>query len=184
MNFLKKLFGEKQQTTNRPNIPSSAGSREYFAHLIDNHLQKLRRNAPGLESFLNEYFGEDAVANLAQMVAEKMRITQSDGQQHSSAFWRQPVFYQSSTLPVEMNQAKDWFVSRFGSYTKFIEGVWNSGQFQGADCSIWCHIICGGTKRQYWVHIAICSVKETAPISAAIMPIEFLTSEERQQLGL
>lgn len=156
----------------------------HFIQTFNNHLQRLRTASPQLRAFLDQYFGEAGITEIASAAADKMRLTNADGKQHSTVLSRGIAVYHITTLPVDMSQAKDWFIRASGGYTKLLENAWNSLLPQVTDCSVWCHIIYGSSKRGTWVHMAICPVRQPAPINATIMPIEFLTSEERQRLGL
>ncbi|MGH9838840.1 MAG: hypothetical protein ACREEM_08660 [Blastocatellia bacterium] len=163
---------------------TASGEETYFTGLIQGHLLRLKTAAPELALFVDEYFGNEQLQGIAQVAVEKMKLTLADGKQHSNVFWQKAVIYHVSTLPVEMGQAQGWFVRQFGGYTKLLEQGWQSAPAQTPDCSVWCHIIYGRTGKGAWVHMAICSIKESAPISATIMPIEFLTPEERRLLKL
>ena len=171
-------------TAVKPQIQKGTDDIARFVGTLDDHLQRMKAAAPQLAPFLDQYFSDTIVAAIAPTAVEKMRLTQSDGKQHSSILAREAVVYHISTLPVDMDKAKDWFLSSSGSYTKLLERAQNSMMSQGTDCSVWCHIIYGWSKKGSWVHMAIIPVKQSAPINVRIWPIEFLTSDERQTLGL
>jgi hypothetical protein len=157
---------------------------ERFIATLNDHLQRVRASVPQLAPFLEQYFDDATIAAIAPTVVEKMKLTQSDGKQHSTVLNQGAVVYHISTLPVDMEQAKDWFVRSSGGYTKLLEKAQNSVLSQRTDCSVWCHIIYGWAKKGSWIHMAICPIRQSAPINVTIMPIEFLTSEERRASGL
>ena len=155
----------------------------YFMRVFSNHLQRIRTASPQFKTFLDQYFGDVIITEIASAATDKMRLTLSDGKQHSTVLTRGEVSYHITTLPVDMGQAKDWFGRTSGGYTKLLENVWNS-LLPKVTSSVWCHVIYGSSAKGTWVHMAICPVRQPAPISATMMPIEFLTSEERRPLGL
>lgn len=156
---------------------------EHFIELLSNHLQRLRAAFPKAFPFLDKYFGSERIASLAPGAVEKMRLTQSDGEQHSFAIYEQAVYCQVSTLPLELDELVDWFVHRYGGYFRFLERMWNAPLFP-KDCSIFCHIIYGGTRSGTWLSMAICPVKVPAATETMVLPVEFLTPEERRKAGL
>lgn len=189
---LRRIFGRKNrkmdaQNKLRDGAPKSphkpTGDKADFTRVFNNHLQRMRTATPQLRPFLDQYFKDAIVTQIAAAAADKMGLTRSDGKQHSTVFAQGPVVYHISTLPVDMSQARDWF-GRSGGYTKLLENAWNSFLPRSPDSSVWCHIIYGPSGKRTWAHMAICTVKRPAPVDAAIMPVEFLTLQERQQLGL
>jgi len=157
---------------------------EHFVSLLDNHLQRLMIDFPQISSFLDEYFGSEQIAELAPLAAEKMQLTQSDGEQHSFAIKRRPVCYFISTLPLHVDELADWFAQRYGGYFRFLERIWNTPFFRAEDCPVFCHIIYGWTRSGTWVHMALCPVKVPAPMETMVLPVEFLTPEERSKSSL
>ncbi|MDK1118797.1 MAG: hypothetical protein QGM50_08410 [Anaerolineae bacterium] len=180
-------LGEVENSALESSKSHSQGTSEIvnFIRLFKNHIQHVRTTSPELTLFLDEFFGTDEIAMLSQLVVEKMRLTKSDGKQHGHVLsQRRPVIYHISTLPVEMGQTKDWFVHKFGGYTKMLSKLWNSTEVKAADCAVWCNIVYGWTKKGAWVQLSILPMKKPAPIDTSLVPLEFLTPEERQLLGL
>jgi tetratricopeptide (TPR) repeat protein len=153
------------------------------ARVLAGHLQRIRTNYPELNTFLSQYFGDADVAKIASAASDKLRLTLSDGEQHSVVLERAEVAYHITTLPVDMGQAREWFGRTAGGYTGFLGGVWDSA-LPKTTASVWCHVIYGSSAGRTWVHMALCPVQQPAPIDVTVMPIEFLTSEERQAIGL
>ena len=156
---------------------------EHFIGLLSNHLQRLRIAFPQVSSFLDRYFGSDQIISLAPGAVEKMRLTQSDGEHHSFDDYDRAVYCLVSTLPLQLDQLVDWFVHRYGGYLRFLERMWNAPHFP-EDCLIFCHIIYGLATSGSWVQMAIWPLKVSAPIETIVLPVEFLTPEERQKAGL
>ena len=82
-----------------------------------------------------------------------------------------------------MGQAKEWFGRTAGGYTKFLGDVWDS-LLPKTTASVWCHVIYGSSAGRTWVHMAVCAVRQPAPVGIMVMPIEFLTPEEREAIGV
>jgi hypothetical protein len=155
-----------------------------FDRTFARHLDRIRSQSPELEAFLDRHFAADWVADLAQVAEREMRQTLSDGDEHGTALSRPPVYYQISTLQGDLSQARDWFLRRYGGYTKALEGMWNSTGYRTSGCSVLCHVIYLCTSEQIWAHLAICPLGESAPIDQWVMPIEFLSPAERATLDL
>lgn len=154
-----------------------------LALVLTTHLQAIRTNYPELSTFLGQYFGDSDVAEIATAAADKLRLTLADGEQHNAVLERGEVAYHITTLPVDMDQAKEWFGRTAGGYTKFLGDVWDS-LLPKTTASVWCHVIYGSSAGRTWVHMAVCAVREPAPIGIMVMPIEFLTPEEREAIGV
>ena len=154
-----------------------------LALVLNTHLQRIRANYPELSTFLSEYFGDSDVARIAAAAADKLGLTLADGEQHSAVLERGDVAYHITTLPVDMGQAVEWFGRTAGGYTKFLGDVWDS-LLPRTTASVWCHVIYGSSAGRTWVHMAVCAVREPAPIDVMVMPIEFLTPEERRAIGV
>ncbi|WP_420628187.1 hypothetical protein [Candidatus Leptofilum sp.] len=155
-----------------------------FINILNLHLQRLRHHSPNVTNFLDDYLNDAAISEIAVTATDKMQLTQSDNQQHSSVLVRGDIVFHISTLPVDMRQAKDWFWKTAQGYTNLLENAWDS-LLPKIDSSVWCHIIYGlSPNNRNWIHMAIFPVKKPAPFNEIFVPIEFLTLEEQQKLGL
>ena len=154
-----------------------------LARVLNSHLQRIRTNYPELDAFLDQYFGDADVAKIAAAAGDKLDLTLTDGEQHSTVLERGEVVYHITTLPVDMGQAREWFGRAAGGYTTFLGDVWDS-LLPKTTASVWCHVIYGSSAGQIWVHMAMCAVRQPAPIGVLVMPVELLTPEEREAVGV
>lgn len=154
-----------------------------LALVLTRHQQLIRTNYPKVSTFLSQYFGDSDVATIATAAADKLGLTLADGEQHSVVLEREEVVDHITTLPVDMPQAMEWFGRTAGGYTKFLGDVWDSA-LPKTTTSVWCHVIYGPHAGGAWVHMAVCAVRTPAPIGITVMPIEFLTPEERKAIGV
>jgi Tfp pilus assembly protein PilF len=171
------------QTQAGPASGPVGGDGGELALVLIRHLQRIRTNYPELDAFVSQYFGDADVAKIATAAAGKLRLTQADGEQHSTVLERGEVVYHITTLPVDMGQAKEWFGRTAGGYTKFLGDVWDS-LLPKTTASVWCHVIYGSSAGRTWVHMAVCAVRQPAPIGVMVMPVELLTPEERKAIGV
>ncbi len=173
----------EDETQTGPASGPVAGDGGELARVLTRHLQRIRTNYPELDTFLDQYFGDADVARIASAAADKLDLTLADGEQHSTVLERGEVVYHITTLPVDMGQAMEWFGRTAGGYTKFLGDVWDS-LLPKTTASVWCHVIYGSSAGQTWVHMAVCAVRKPAPIGVMVMPVELLTPEEREAIGV
>jgi len=188
MGFFDKMFGEQktEKSSTKKNLePNSIpGSYEHYIQLFHEHLKRIKTDAPQFSSFIDQYLNDRQVMDLAIIAAEKMKLTLNDGEQHSFTVGNPPVCFWIWTLPVSLNQSKNWIISKYGGYSKWIERSLNSPLSEMHGCTVFCHIVSGGTQNGIWFHIAIWRLNASAPIDKFIIPVEFLTDEERQVLKI
>jgi hypothetical protein len=199
MSVLDWLKDKKSTKVNKQSLPTERAMEgvmegvELFRGMFNNYLQRMRVDLPKFASFLDQYFGPDEIDMLALIAAEKMSLTQSDGEEHSYVFnTRQktvsagnPVCYQICTLPVAMDEARDWFVRNYGGYLNLLGRSCEAPYFKNAGCTVLCHIVWGTNRRgTYFVQMAILPAGESPPIKNMLFPLEFLTPQERRVTGL
>jgi hypothetical protein len=169
------LFG-----SGKPNGKTENITPLFFKDIFSVHLERIRRATPQNASFLDKYFSDEEVGLLANFASLKMNLTISDGEEHSFASSNLPVFYQVCTLPVEVDQAKNWFARLYGNYTTLVMRSIKSEAFAASGCTVFCHIVFGMGKKGGWVHMSITPVREPYPVglNQPMMPMELLSSEE------
>lgn len=156
----------------------------HFVENLDDHLDRIRVAFPQNARILDGHFANETIATLAPLVVEKMRKTQSNGQEHSFAYPHNSVWYQVCTLPVGLDRAIDWFFRMYGGYSKLLERTWNSTDFQCANCAFFYHIIYGWTEKGgTWIHMAMIPIKRPSSIMI-VLPVEFLTEEEQRIISV
>jgi len=155
-----------------------------FIENINVHLDRIRRTFPQLGPFLDRHFTNENLHELAAFAVDKMKLTISDNDEHSIGITKTTVCFMICTLPVDLNQARDWFVRKHGGYTRLLEKLDKNTIHRGLDCKILCHIVYGWTETSgRWVHMAIVpffSSELPAELEkTVILPDEFLTDDER-----
>jgi hypothetical protein len=188
MGFFDKIFGEQKtekssmkKSLEPNNAPSSY---EHYLQLFDEHLKRIKNDAPQFSSFIDQYLHDQQVMDLAIFTSEKMKLTLHDGEQHSFTLGNPPVCFWIWTLPVQLHESKNWILNKYGGYTKWIERSLNYPLPEMHGCTVFCHVVSGGTQKGIWFHIALWRLNASAPIDKFIIPVEFLTSEERQVLKI
>jgi hypothetical protein len=187
----RRLGSETNEPATNPKPETERGCRAItpmrFRENLTAHLQRIRQENPQLSPFLDKYFKERELSVLVEITNAKMLETQSDGDEHGTCFYVVPVFYQISTLWLEISQAREWFKRRYGGYTKFLERSWDSEPFSASGCTVFCHIVYGMTDKGGWVQMAIHPVKQPVPVELGqartiIMPTDLLSPEEVQMI--
>lgn len=158
-----------------------------FIECANLHLDHIRQTSPQLGPFLDRFFTKDNLHKFAAFATEKMKLTQSDHNEHSAGITESPVYFIVCTLPTELNQARDWFARNHGGYTRLLKKL-ESGEGVRllSDCKILCHIVYGWTESKgRWIRIAIVPFSSKLPdelVKTVVMPVEFLTAEERNMV--
>lgn len=166
-----------------PEQEAGNGSTEGLAALLRHHIERNKVNAPELSVFFDQYFSEAEMATLAIIASDKLALMQADGKQHSFGFSSSLIYYHISTVPVELDLAREWFDRNFGGYTNLLWKLMSSVLI--GQCSTFCHIIYGWTQQNgTWVHLAVCPLNDAASTSEKVLPIELLSATERRELGL
>lgn len=157
---------------------------ESYIEIFSEHIHGVIESKPITKSFFDKYFGKDQIADLGKYAFEKMSLTQSDNKEHSVAIYEKPVCYQICTVVLNIENARNWFVKRYGGYTKLLEQSWQTEIFIASKCKVLCHIVFGQTNGNAWVQLAVVPVHKFSSIRSVLLPIELLTPEERRISGL
>lgn len=190
MRWLERLLGRKKdefdQETTTVRIFGFGDEEpprhvQNFVECISDHLESTKQQYPQLKPFVQEYLAATPIlARIAALAAEKMTLTQKDGEEHSVALYENQVCYLICTLPDRLDNARDWFVHRYGGYSQLLKKLWNSPDFQRRNPVAFCHIFYGWTGESTWTHLTIIPVKQPSPAAMTVLPLEFLTEEERR----
>ena len=147
------------------------------------HLERLKTQSDDVDRFIHDYLKDGVCNQLAAAAVDKMSVTLADRKEHSSALIKPPVIYDIATIPVDLNRAKEWFAREHGSYTKFVEDMWEGFKKFSRTSSIFCHVMYGWGKEGGWVHLGVWPMGENPDSEAIIVPVECLTDEEKRHLG-
>ena len=151
-----------------------------FATILKQHLQRVKEFLPSLKPFIDQYFHDRQVQELTMIAQEKLNLSVSDGEEHSMALTVPPVFFHVSTIPVSLLKAKDWYEERCGGYLQMVMSIFE--QFKEiAKWDYYCNIICGCDGGRIWLNM--CVIPEDKSLES-LMPLDILSAEEKEQLGL
>jgi hypothetical protein len=159
-------------------------SQTVLHNVLSEHLHRISAASPDCAQFINQYLDSGTLGILVPAALEKLALSQSDSSQHSFALSRPPVFFNVTTLPIDLAGGRDWFTRACGGYLRYLDQAWSSAAIRSSNCSVWCHVICGPTLAGFWVQLALCSIREPRIITTGVLPIDFLSAEERKSVGL
>jgi hypothetical protein len=155
-----------------------------FLQAFQQHLDRLNSQSDdAVQRFIYHYLPTGVCNQIAAAAVDKMTVTLADHKEHSSALIKPPVVYDIATMPIEMDRAREWFAREHGSYSQFVEEMWQAFKKMTKTSSIFCHIMYGWGKDGGWVHLGVWPMEESADSEALIIPIECLTDEEKRTLG-
>lgn len=147
------------------------------------HLARLNNQSGNMQRFIDQFLTDGVCNQIAAAAVDKMDATLADRKEHSSALIRPPVVYDISTMPIELDRAREWFAMEHGSYTQFVEEMWETFKKFTHTCSIFCHVVYGWGKDGGWVHLGVWPMEKTADPETMVIPIECLTEEEKRGFG-
>jgi hypothetical protein len=166
----------------RPGLPQN--TIPLFLQAFQRHLDRLNSQSnDAVQRFIYHYLPTGVCNQIAAAAVDKMDVTIADQKEHSSALIRPPVVYDISTMPIEMDCAREWFAKKHGSYSQFIDEMWEAFKKLNRTYSIVCHVMYGWGKDGGWVHLRVWPMEENADSDAIIVPAECLTEEEKRALG-
>lgn len=155
-----------------------------FTKLLGMHLQRVQTLGEQQRSFIDKYLPNDVISLLAASARDKMALTQRDGQEHSAAMSKAPISYWICTVPYSMQGARDWFVRRYGGYTRLLGDALVSAHYKAARCKVLVHIVYGKNETGEWVHMTVLPENGRKFGLDPILPIELMTEDEKRVSGL
>jgi hypothetical protein len=172
MGFWRSLLGGDET--------GSLSDSELFTTRLTDHLKRIEAVGEPYSHFIRERFSNDIPTMLAAVAADKMALTQADRKEHSFCISRAPVSYWICTLALSINEAKRWFGTAYGGYSKLLERAWNSDHFRGPGCEVLVHIVYGRVRRTGWVNMTIFPVGSPRFGIKPILPLDLLTEAEKR----
>lgn len=143
------------------------------------HLERVRSSDQHTWEFLEHYIHPDI--EIMALLGEQLLLKTIEKQEkHSTQRLKPPVFFSISTLPVALSEAKRWFAKKHGGYSKYLEEIWNSSQFNVSGCSIHFDLLYGHSSGIAWVQIGLFGLGTNSPCSHFIIPVDILTHHERK----
>lgn len=180
MSLFKRLFGGKPIVSASPSVDDSS----MFTERVGDHRARMMTAGALHAAFLREYLSDEIIALLAPFAAQKMALTQSDGEEHSVMLARPPVCYTLCTLPVRLVEAAGWFERRYGGYGELLAHCWNTDTYRSASCEVLVHVTYGRIRADAWTNITVFPVRSQAFTFQPILAIDLLSAEERRKSGI
>ncbi len=155
---------------------------QLFQDCLQKHLKRISDCGTEYTTFITNTFPDDVINTLSNKVTEVMtqRDKEDDGQ--SIVFTKFPILFQLCILPVDIENAAEWFEKKYGGYIKFLNQSFNMEYFSEQEFSGLCIVVYGRTD-DAWISITIAPVEDGAD-QIEIMSYEFLSEEEKRTLAL
>lgn len=159
-------------------LPEREGGRGLL-FLTMEHLERAISSDQHTWELFERYIHPD-IENMALVGEQLLLTTIEDQQEHSTRRLKPPVFCSISTLPVALSEAKKWFANKHGGYSKYLEAIWNSSQFNVSGCSVHFDLIYGHSSGTAWVQMGLFGLGTNSPCSRFVIPVDLLTHRERK----
>ena len=147
--------------------------------LTQEHVERMRSADPSTWIFLKKYLIPE-IQNLVSFAEDQLITTIEKQVEHNSCYSRSPVFFSTTTLPVALNEARDWFGKENGGYSKHLESIWNGNNFIVSGCNVHFDVVYGYSDGLAWVQIGLYGLGADSPCHRYFLPNDLLTSEERR----
>jgi len=185
------ILGSSALTLERNGMGNGAPEKEngglnVFKKCLHKHLERIRDLGPTYEKFVTQHFDEALIQTLAYKAAESINLPDADRDEQTLTFAKSPVLYNLCALPLEMDQAADWFNKKYEGYTKYLGHFFDSDYFKEHDFSVLCVIVYGRTE-EAWISVTIVPIGKGPGDKSEemeIMSYEFLSEDEKRSLAL
>jgi hypothetical protein len=156
-----------------------------FKSAINKHIKRIEENPNDkLRRFTNEYLSPEVVGSIAAGAGEKMRLSHSDGLEHSFSVGTTKVLYVVSTLPFDCVQAKEYFVNKYGGYAECLAKLLNVS-LELVQSQVLCHITYCRSASCAWVNVSIFHVRgDEFSNLPKLIAVDLLSNQEKQKLQL
>ena len=179
MNIFKRLF-----KTGRSRRHSTNSTQALFIELLEEHCTRLREASPEATEPLG-VLPREMIDMVSMFADEKMRLSLTDGQEHSSSISKDKVLYIISTMPFSILRSKEWFGEQYRGYLEYLTKVMNSPLVTGTGVETICHAVFGIAEGSAWVQLTVYpSHPRYAAHRMMITPTDLLTAPERSSVGL
>jgi hypothetical protein len=149
-----------------------------FMGLVASHCARVRSMSL-IGARVLEVLPSSVISSLSKQAVAKMRLMLSDGDYHSFSLCNESVIYEVNTVPCDLPDAPQLFHQHFGGYMEYI------AKRIAHERRTFCHILWGLGRRGSWAQVGVFPTLTAKPKSQdALIPIDLLTSEDRQVLKL
>ena len=157
-------------------------SEKSLQRCLEGHVDQIRLLGEKFKAFADACFPGEMCSAIAIQACENMEHSRADQGQHCSPLIKGNAFYVICTLPVAASAAVGWFGEHHGGFSRFILSWIRSDGYDVTACDQFC-VITFGTDIQPWVSMTVVPTHED-PDPVEIMSVNFLTDEEKADLGL
>lgn len=178
MSLFKRLF------SGRGGLPATINDAALFRERVTEHRSRMLTAGESHAAFLHAHLSDEIVELLSPMAAQKMALTQNDGEEHSVMVARSPVCYVLCTLRLKLGEASGWFERRYGGYGELLAQCWNTDTYRTTACEVLCHITYGRSRENAWTNITIFPVRSDHFTFQPILAIDLLSRTERRTHGI
>ncbi len=159
--------------------PATLTPVEAFESCLHQHMEKIRGLGLAHRDFVDRNFDAGLEHALLRKAEEEIAECEARSEGRVAELSRSGVHYTLCVLPLDMEQAADWYQEVYGGYARFLVSqldVWAAADRQ---CDVLC-VISFGLADEPWISITIVPANEAAS-SIEVMSFEFLSEEERRR---
>lgn len=156
-----------------------------FKNMVSSHLDRLLAASNKHRSFVTQFLNEDKLEYLSQYVEPKIKMTISDGKEHSTQIVMPPICYDLCTLAIPMDEAAKYYEQNYGGFGKLCARFMTEHPaFTKNGCEILIVIVYGRYDTKCWANLAVIAPKTSDWPDATVIPTDLLTESERIQTNL
>ncbi len=156
--------------------------RATFLQLLEAHLRRVASVSGSHAGFVEAHFTDGNRSLFAGIAAQKMSLSQADGDDHNVLIAQSPVCFDVTTFPVGMGAVRPLLERKYGGLATLAQNMaQRHPAFTLQGCTVLCLVAYGRVGRQAWVNLGIVPTGG-AWRDAAVLPVEFLGDRDRAML--
>jgi hypothetical protein len=175
MNFFKRFIKPKINP-----IDQSILADEYVNN-ITAHFARIKPYNPEYQQFFVEYNVMNKILEFKNIASKNMMLSISDNSIHSVEFFFPPICYNIRTIAGSVDNARQSFMKQFDGYLNYAATFMLSNQFRA--CSVFVDTTFGIYNNKTWIQLGVIPHPDRAPFNEKLLPIDFLTDNEREIVG-
>ncbi len=187
LSFFKHLFDKQSPAAagTEPGmefLPPAASQEESFRQLLLHHLERIANAGTTHAAFVRRFFPDDLIDQICELAKQKMALSLADGDDHNVMMGKFPVCYDITTFPMPMREVSAHLSRKFGGFLTLLRNLTSQHPiFTQQGCTVLCLLAFGRAGTQAWVNVAIVALDPEWQ-EVKVLPVEFLSMEERRQL--
>ena len=171
---------KKQEPINIESAKSENGL--LFQSRLDEHLGKIKEQGAEQSEFVSRFFNDENIKQLVDFVESKIPEMLSTGKEVGDSWVKYPACYYTTVLPCRLDEANQFYLEKYHGYGQLISNLFNHHPaFKKEKCEVLIMTHYGRKGNHNWVNIAVVP-NGSRYQSCAIIPVDFLTSLEREKL--